>query len=248
MQSTDYNPICREKFQVRSFDVGFNGVMRVSNLCGYFQEIAEKHAEHLNAGYDAMQKSGLVWVLSRLFINIRKLPAWKEIFYLETWPLKTERIFHRRDYQLDNGKETLISAASYWIPLDIKTRRPRAIQLDERVLRVNEGRYGTQVPSENIPSVSSNVSEILKVRYSDFDQNRHVNNARYVEWIFDHLGLEILEKAIPRFFSIAYKQEVKAGDQVLLRKKTLEDDHNIFMVEGIIEGSNQICFRSKIMF
>jgi medium-chain acyl-[acyl-carrier-protein] hydrolase len=249
MQSIIYNPKWYEKFQVHSYDIGFNGLMRVNAICGYFQEIAEKHAEHLGVGYDAFQKSDLVWVLSRLFIEINRLPAWKEILNLETWPLKTDRIFHRRDYQIVKRNEILISAASYWIPLDINTRRPRAIQLDETVLKANEGRFGTQMFEENISSVPGNVSEIIKVRYSDLDQNRHVNNARYVEWTFDHLGLEILEKKTPRYFTIEYKQEVKAGDQVLLRNAKLENTNNTsYIVEGIVESSKRICFRSKIVF
>jgi medium-chain acyl-[acyl-carrier-protein] hydrolase len=249
MKSVIYKPTWCEKFQVHSFDIGFNGLMRVNAICGYFQEIAEKHAEHLDVGYEAFLKSGLVWVLSRLHIEIYRLPAWKEILNLETWPLRTDRIFHRRDYQIDKGNEKLISAASYWIPIDIVTRRPRVIQLDKSVLNSNEGRLGAQMPAENIPSVTGDVSEIRKVRLSDLDQNRHVNNARYVEWIFDHLGLDILEKKTPKSFTIEYKQEVKAGDQVLLRYYELENtDSTSYLVEAAVESSNRICFRSKIVF
>ena len=97
MQGKSYNPSWREKFQVRSFDIGLNAMMRMSSLCGYMQEIAGKHANHLDVGYHYMQQSGKVWVLSRLFVRIDKMPAWGQEFYAETWPVDIERIFFRRD-------------------------------------------------------------------------------------------------------------------------------------------------------
>ncbi len=51
MHTQVYTPVWREKFQVRSSDIGYHGIMRVSNLCSYFQEVAGRHAEHLNVGY-----------------------------------------------------------------------------------------------------------------------------------------------------------------------------------------------------
>jgi hypothetical protein len=47
MNSQSFSPVWREKFQVRSSDIGYHGIMRVSNLCSYFQEVAGRHAEHL---------------------------------------------------------------------------------------------------------------------------------------------------------------------------------------------------------
>jgi acyl-ACP thioesterase len=248
MQSKVYNPVWREKFQVRSFDTDLNRKMRISSLCSYFQEVAGKHATHLDVGYKYVQQAGMVWVLSRLFININQLPEWGQEFNLETWPLGNERVFYRRDYRLDNGQDTLVSATSYWILLDLKTRRPKVVPLNEEVLKANTGRYSMQIPSDGFSVVTSEETEIHPVRYSDLDQNRHVNNARYVEWIFDFLNQEILETRTPAFFAIEYKQEVKAGDRVLLRMERTENDRLTFAVEGTLEGTNQLCLRSKIVF
>jgi medium-chain acyl-[acyl-carrier-protein] hydrolase len=248
MQSKAYNPVWKEKFQVRSFDIGLNRSMRISSLCSYFQEVAGKHATHLDVGYKFVRESGMVWVLSRLFIQIHRLPEWGEEFNLETWPLGIERFFYRRDYQLHIGHEKTVSATSYWILLDLKTRRPKVVPLHEDVLRSNAGRYSMQMPSEGMPMVTADVSEIHQVKFSDLDQNRHVNNARYVEWIFDLLGPDLLEKTNPAFFAIEYKQEVKAGDSVLLRKEKIENERLTYAVEGTLAGSKQVCVRSKIVY
>ena len=249
MHAQVYTPVWREKFQVRSSDIGYHGIMRVSNLCSYFQEVAGRHAEHLNVGFTYMREMGMAWVLSKLAIEIKKFPAWGEDFYLETWPLGNERIFYRRDYRLDDGNENMVSATSYWIPLDLHNKRPKLIPIDETVLRANQGRFGLNRSFESIPGVNANnMSVPVTARYSDLDQNRHVNNARYVEWIFDYLWPDIPGNGMPRFFEIEYKQEVKPGDVVHFNKSTPENLTNTFLVEGIIEGTSQICLRSRITF
>jgi acyl-ACP thioesterase len=248
MESKIYEPVWREKFQVRSFDIGLNHNMRISSLCSHLQEVAGKHATHLDVGYRFVQQSGLVWLLSRLYIQINKLPGWGQEFDLETWPLGTERIFYRRDYRLSIEKDTLVNATSWWILLDLKTRKPTVLPLNEDVIKANQGRYSMQMPSEGFPTVSSGETVIHTVRYSDLDQNRHVNNARYVEWIFDHLDQELVEKKSPSFFAIEYKHEVKSGDIVLLKKEEVKNQPHTYAVEGCISGSNQVCVKSKIVF
>ena len=249
MNTQSYSPVWREKFRVRSSDIGYHGIMRVSNLCSYFQEVAGRHAEHLNVGYTHMQAMGMAWVLSKLAIEIKKFPAWGEDFYLETWPLGNEHIFYRRDYRLDDGSETMVSASSYWIPLDLHNKRPKMIPIDETVLRANQGRFGLNRSFESIPAVNANnMSEPVIARYSDLDQNKHVNQARYVEWIFDYLWPDIPGNGIPRFFEIEYRQEVKPGDIVHFNKGTPENLTNAYLVEGTIEGSSQVCLRSRITF
>ena len=90
------------------------------------------------------------------------------------------------------------------------------VPISEEVIKTNEGRFAMTMPSGGFPAVMSDCTEIHKVKYSDLDQNRHVNNARYVEWIFDLIDPDLLEKKSPAFFSIEYKHEVKAGDSVQL--------------------------------
>ena len=247
MQKKDYLPVWCEQFEVRSFDIGYNNVMRISNLCGYLKEVAGRHAEHLGVGYTNMRKNGLAWVLWKLSIEIHRLPVWGEVFTLETWPLLTERIFYRREYLVKKGNEILVSGSSLWIPLNLATRRPTQVQLKASILESNKGKFAISGNFENLPPVVENDQEIIAVRYSDLDQNRHVNNARYVAWVFDHVGIEVLEKSVPRFFSIEYKQEVKPGESIVLSQQQ-SADNAVILVEGKIAGTGQTSLRSKIVF
>lgn len=243
-----YQPVWREQFRVRSSDIGLNFVMRMSSVCGYFQEIAGRHANHLDVGYHFMQQSGKVWVLSRLFVNVLKYPQWGQEFYAETWPLGAERIFFRRDHRIGVGDETYINAASYWILLDLSSRRPSSVAIDETVLKTNAGKFAMELPSDGFPVVTSAPCEIHRVKYSDLDQNRHVNNARYVEWIFDLLDQELLEHNIPTHFAIEYKHEVRSGDSVALHIEKTNDKPLTYAVEGSLQDAKKVCLKAKIVF
>lgn len=243
MQQSGYQPVWREAFRVHSSDIGYHGQMRVGNVCRYFQEVAGRHAEHLDVGYTQMRASGLAWVLSRLTIEIRKLPAWGQEFFVETWPLSSERILFRREYRLECGGEIYAQASSYWIPLDLSSRRPKRVEIDRPVLLANEGRLGINGDFIRIPPVTGNPDEeSFTARFSDLDQNHHVNNARYVEWVFDHLGVDV-PAGVPRFFSIEYKQEIRLGECLLLRKSTNPDNPETILVEGLIAANRQVALR-----
>jgi len=249
MQSKTYSPVWEETFQVRSFDIGLNRTMRISSLCNYFQEVAGKHATHLDVGYKFVQQSGMVWLLSRLVMNIHQLPAWNDTFRLETWPLGNQRFFYRRDYRLSIGTETRVTATSYWILLNLSTRRPTVIPVHEQVINANAGRFSMEMPATGFHVLEGMAeAEEHRVKYSDLDQNRHVNNGRYVEWIFDLLDPELLEKRSPSFFAVEYKQEVKAGDTVLLRKTETAKYPLTVAAEGCLSGTGQVCVRAKIVF
>lgn len=248
MQQTGYLPVWHESFRVLSGDIGYHGRMRISNICRYLQEVAGRHAEHLDVGYTRMRTEGLAWVLSRLTIEIRDLPRWGQEFIVETWPLASERILFRRDYRVKCGEEALVSASSWWIPLDLSSRRPRRVEIDAPVLKANEGRYSIAGDFIRIAAVTGTaVEERFTARFTDLDQNHHVNNTRYVEWVFDHLGTGMPEQG-PRSFSIEYKQEIKQGEDLLLRKCIDPDDQSVMLFEGLTADSRQVSLRARIAF
>jgi len=248
METVSFLPVLSESFQVRSFDIGSNRLMRLSSLCGYLQEVAGKHATNLGVGYRFVHESGLVWVLSKLCMQISRLPGWGENFTVETWPLGNERIFYRRDYLVNNEHGIQVRAASYWILLDIKTKKPVVVPIDTEVVKLNTGKFSMHIPSEAISAIKSDNTKIREVRYSDLDQNNHVNNARYVEWVFDNIDSSIVETSVPSFFAIEYKHEVRAGESVKIRNDQINTLPVSCNLDGVIQSTGQLCFKAKVIF
>ena len=60
MSKSALRPVWKENFHIRSYDIDFKVKLRISNLCGFIQEVAGKHAEHLGVGYFNMLEAGMV--------------------------------------------------------------------------------------------------------------------------------------------------------------------------------------------
>lgn len=241
-------PQWNECFTVRSYQTDFIKNMRLSALCECFQEAAGNHAEHLGLGYHDMKSGGLAWVLSRLYIEVKEMPAFRDEIRVETWPHRMERIFYRREFRVIRNDIPVVAATSYWLLLDTATKRPRVIPVNEGVIRANMDKPLTVKNTGTIlPPRGGTVKEV-EALYSDLDQNRHVNNARYVDWIFDQFELSRLERSLPRFIGIEYKHEVREHDRVLIRHCVNGSDEGTYYLEGTMPSAGKICFRSKVIF
>lgn len=225
----------------------FRNDLKISSLCGYFQEIAGVHAGHLGFGIDDIRQEGLVWVLSRLEIVFTGFPKWGESIILETWPSGNERLFYRREFIVSRptGKK-IINAASFWLLINAQTRRPKLQPLPPGIEKANQGKYALMVMKEPISPVFEGESEMIPVRYGDLDLNWHVNNLRYIQWITDQFPVEYHNTHEVVFLRTDFRREVRAHDSLSLTKMAVGD--NTYVLEGKVNDSGLICFHSMIKF
>ena len=67
-----------------------NDRLTTKSILSIFQDVASSHAEEIGVGYESMLKQNLYWVLSRIKIDIIRMPAPNETVIVETWPHKKE--------------------------------------------------------------------------------------------------------------------------------------------------------------
>ena len=92
-------------------------------------------------------------------------------------------------------------------------------------------------PSEDAPA-----REYLP-GYSEIDVNGHVNNTRYVSWLCDELGAELMKDKCVRSLTVNYSHEILPGQPVLLRTQR-EDDS--FRMSGDYEGVNHFTLSGEL--
>jgi medium-chain acyl-[acyl-carrier-protein] hydrolase len=239
-------PLWKEEITIRSYDVDCKNKLKISSLCNYFQEVAEHHADDLGFGFDHMQQSGLVWVLSRLEITIESYPEWGDQVTLETWPAGNERLYYRREFMVSGPDGKKIIAASYfWLLINIQNRRPKLLPLPDEIEKSNKGRFAVQVMTGAIPVPGTGQNIIIPIRYGDLDMNRHVNNVRYVCWIMDLFPVEYHDNYVIEFFRIDIRQEVKANESVQIIKNGAENE---FTLEGKNCNTNTTCCQALLKF
>lgn len=59
-----------------------------------------------------------------------------------------------------------------------------------------------------MPLLEQSIDRDYYVRYFDIDMNGHVNNSKYLDWMYDVLGYEFLKAHEPLRMTLKYVKEV----------------------------------------
>ena len=224
--------IWRESFEIKSYNVDFQQNVKPSVLTQFFQEVASNHAASLGAGYDALILRELFWALSRLSVEITRMPKWGETILIETWPCGSEGLFFRRDFIVyDSDQKVLIRAVSGWLLLAVSTLRPQRPVVLGLELPNNQGRKSLSNFPERILAQTERVAFNKRVAYNEIDQNLHVNNTRYLDWATDCFQLEHYQTNRLSGFSLEFLSETHWGDEIELKIGGNGKDSNIEAID-----------------
>ena len=78
-------------------------------------------------------------------------------------------------------------------------------------------------------SLEEPISKDYHVRFYDLDMNGHVNNSKYLDWIFEVMGANFLTHYIPKKINLKYVKEVRPGGVITsaVEGTGLESKHEI---------------------
>jgi acyl-ACP thioesterase len=210
--------IWKEQRVVESFDVDTLGRLRPQTLFAYLLNAAWHHANGTSYGYEALSARNLMWVLIRMQILIQRWPRWGEPITLETWGKRAVRLYALRDFVMTSGAgEKLISATSSWMILDRTTGRPQRLDQTSDSFPWQPGRDEIQTSLEKVPELTGGQALArFRVLFSDIDVNRHVNSARYLQWMIDGHAHEHLESTELRAMELSFRAEALPQDEVIV--------------------------------
>jgi acyl-ACP thioesterase len=209
----------REPFTVHSYEVDAFGILAVPALAGYLQEVAGNHAAALGVGMPALMARGLTWVLARQRVEIDRPLVLGDVLEIATWPSGVDRLVALRDFEVRRQDGEIVArAATCWLVLDVRTRRPvRPAQVLDA--RFHAGLpHALPVPSAKLPELESPEAERrFQIRYQDIDVNLHVTNASYVAWALESVPQETWQGARLASMEAHYLAECRYGSKILSR-------------------------------
>jgi len=236
--------VWKERFEIKSYCVDFQQILKPSVLLQFFQEAASNHAEQLGSGYKALAAKGLFWVLSRLSTEITRMPEWGEIILCETWPASTEGLLFRRDFLIyDTDQNIIIRAVSGWLLVNLTNLRPQRISALGINLSGNDGKRSLDYFPERLNIQTKEICYRKKIFYNQIDQNLHVNNSQYLDWVTDCFDINHYNHFSLSTFSCEFLSETHWGDEVELRTGT---ESLITEVEVVNCSSENVVFKAKI--
>ena len=222
--------IWTEPFRVRTFETDLHGCASIQTLCNYFNEAAGKHARSYGVSIEELNQKNLTWVLSRLHVQVDAYPAWGDEVIVETWPSGLEGLFATRDFLFlgaagDDGERPVLGrGVSAWLIVDVARKRPvRVTSLLSNVKPPERPRALDDAFAKLKPPPGADHERRFRVRYSDLDINRHVNNVRYAEWAVESVPEAVLHTCRLREIELQFRAETTFGDTVVVQTQNGQD-------------------------
>jgi medium-chain acyl-[acyl-carrier-protein] hydrolase len=227
---------------VNSYQTDTMARLSMVSLFQIFQEAAYRHAEALGWGREYLLSHNQFWALTRAVMEIDRLPEWNETLIIRTAPREGEGLMAPRDLLLiDSQGKTCVKASTFWIIMDINSRRPVPPKVFFSGLEFSEKCRLCCLPYNKMHGTFSDKPLYSSdIYYSSLDMNNHVNNSNYIKYLLDGLSVDENEKEIGRL-QIVFQQEAAAGDKLVIYRG--EDENGSLMLKGLLGDKESVTAR-----
>lgn len=219
----------KENYTIRSNEIGLDGSARPDSIATLLQEIAGNHAKALEFDIEDLRNRDITWVLHKLHVRMKRYPDWRETIQITTWPSSGDRLRAYRDFNIKDqqGKELGV-ALSYWLLMNLKSRRP--VRIPDEIIRMGLTSQDHVLPltKEKLEWELKEADEnIFTVRRTDLDINQHANNVAYIRWIMETVDEQTYTNGHCSEFTIQYNEEAGLRDKInVLTLKTGKHSHH----------------------
>ena len=176
-----------------------------------------------------LENYNLVWIITDYDIEVDRLPRFAEEITIETEALSYNRLFcYRRFTIYDETGQELIHMMATFVLMDRDSRKVHAVE-PEIVAPYQSDFDKKLIRGPKYNSLEEPFSKDYHVRFYDLDMNGHVNNSKYLDWIFEVMGADFLTQYIPKKINLKYVKEVRPGGVITsaVERTGLESKHEI---------------------
>ena len=176
-----------------------------------------------------LEDYNLVWIITDYDIEVVRLPRFAEEITIETEALSYNRLFcYRRFTIYDEAGQELIHMMATFVLMDRDSRKVHAVEPE--IVAPYQSEFDKKlIRGPKYESLEEPTSKDYHVRFYDLDMNGHVNNSKYLDWIFEVMGADFLTKYIPKKINLKYVKEVRPGGVITsaVERTGLESQHEI---------------------
>uniref|UniRef100_Q9FQY0 Acyl-[acyl-carrier-protein] hydrolase n=1 Tax=Iris germanica TaxID=34205 RepID=Q9FQY0_IRIGE len=212
----------RQKFSIRSYEIGADQTASIETLMNHLQETALNHvkcAGLLGNGFGStpeMSKMNLIWVVTKMQVLVEHYPSWGDVIEVDTWAAASGKNGMRRDWHVRDWQtgQTIMRASSNWVMMNQNTRR--LSKFPEEVRAEIEPYFMERAPvidddNRKLPKLDDDTADHVRngltPRWSDLDVNQHVKNVKYIGWILESAPISILESHELASMTLEYRRE-----------------------------------------
>jgi acyl-ACP thioesterase len=235
-------------FRVTSADTDMKARLRLGALVNMLIQSAIQSADSLGFGFSGLRREKLIWVLSRMTVEIQKTLYWNDEVVVETWPKDIDGLLYLRDYIVRNRKQEVVAlATSGWLAIDMESRRPKNFEgINAEILNYLSTRHAIRELPEKLPGFEEGAIFERMSTYFDLDLNGHVTSTRYIDWMMDTQAVAFHRDHYPKRLSVNYMKETMPDERMQIRCSHTNNSQLIFEGTNVEKGT--IAFRGKVDF
>jgi acyl-ACP thioesterase len=239
-----------QKYQIKYCEVDFKDELKLSSALSYLEEVACLSAEELGFGYDYVKAKGYAFMVSNICLEFLRPVCLGDLLTVKTWPLPPTYAIFGREYQmlLPSG-EVCVNASSRWCLINVSTGK---ILQSKAIDNQDYSTYNTDKVLQNvawkIPSFAIEDGELkfsLKIAYSEYDHNMHVNNTKYADYCMNCFSVEEHSNMRVERFLISYVKQCKEGETISFYRKQISQKE--YLVQGMNENG-ELVVQTQIRF
>lgn len=232
-----------KEFLIPYFDTDNEGLIKIERILAYMVETSTWHSESLGLGVEKIRKNNYGWMLIKWEIQIIKYPKVKDLVSIATWTSGFNKFYATREFEMSDSAGNIISkASSLWVFFDINKRRPIRIpsEITQKYLIFDRKSFNdfSNIESEGDLLLKSNDFWVVE---NHLDENNHVNNIKYIEWLFLGLSDRQNEYKVKRL-AVNYKKELLIRDKVYT--EVIQAKHENMLYHNILSSDelNAVAF------
>ncbi len=205
------------RYRIEPRDIDASLRVRLYTMGDLVLQAANDDADMLGFGVRDLNLGNASWVLSRMAVEMKRLPSRGEAIDIYTWVSDYGRLFTTRNMTITDCNGVEIGAAvTLWAMIDLDTRRPLDLSpLSNKGTSLVDREPPIERPRK-VGAFECSSERPYTVVYSDIDFNGHVNSMKYLEWMVDTLPSEIPATLSALRFDINYLHEAKLGEELVI--------------------------------
>ncbi len=237
-------PIYKQKFTLSHMHVDRFGRATPAALLYLVQEAAGQHCALLEVDHDTLSRKQLFWAVTRNRVQISRLPRLGETVTVETWPMPTTRVAYPRSVvAYDENRQELFRSISLWVLMDSESRG--MILPGKSGITVSGILTGTELTAPHAIATRPMANTATRtVGFTLLDRNGHMNNTRYMDWVYDLLPSAFHQGHPVQEFTVCYLNEAREGEEIALSYDL--SDGPVLTVDAQREGNR--VFSAQLQF
>lgn len=198
-----------KNYFLRYGDIDFNNKIKLSAILEVLQDVSICHSDEMGYTREKLTKMSVGWLLSGWKIKILSHIDGKNTITAKTAITAVNKFQATRKYEILQDDVCKVIASAEWFTVD--TEKMTLAKIPEEIKNyyeeISEEQNGLEVTRLR-PYSGLNEVEQIKIANRDTDTNKHLNNVKSAEILFDYIP----EDAIINEFQLTYKKQLYKGD------------------------------------